>query len=1178
MNVAIPKLISQILLDNQPTDWFGVELIVITAILPLLMWGFLCVFRRVSAGTRHRLWLFTFVGLSMAPALLFLVPTIRLPLLPAPVTPVAQDTRDLVSVSSYMPTVQDTLSSNDNAGASREPYPTTTPHATTITQNNPQASARFATATSQSATIDAASLAAPSLIRFTVLMWLGTAVTLLLTWLTVSSWNRRRLLRHARLLDAGVWPEHAATLCKQLGLKRTPDIFLVDGSTIPLTWGVHRPIIVLPCQATMWDADRRSIVLKHELAHIQRRDTLSQLFARVVCTIYWFQPLAWLSLRQMRIEREKACDDRVIALGQRPTEYAMQLIGIARELKSPAGLLAISMAGSTLEKRFHSLFDDRRSHRPASGKASAVAMAGMVVVLMTLVCIRVGYQSTQSDAPGVPVPQENQPSAEEIINDYLEALGGRTALENIRSMQLEWTISQATGLVNWSHEEFLWQGDRWKTNFVHENNTSSVGAVNRRFWYDKSKGAPGWYYNSWMLWQHRVNDRSFRKPLRWHLELNAMTVLGMQVIDGKQTWAVQFWYEERGFSFDEQIIRYFDTESGLLVKTDCRCDPMPVQKVFRDYREVEGIRIPHEILVNYSTTTGPLQVVESSFVRRIEDIVLNQNIEPPQLVEPAAIAEDPDKVMLQGVVRDEQTGDPVPNIRICSPNPYGWEVITFTDDAGRFILHEHKKTQSEIEHSYDRWRNPDQPEWIIVPPVYAPFRSIARTRMPVPADKGELVEIELQRTRMLRGQLVDAETGQGVRGRVECFMDLGDIRRHDINPWVREWSMEGMYPYLTRKTDPDGRFQLPVLDGLNTLHFDVTGSGRRFYLINEPRSFFNHRMVIDVNDTAVLDGHRIELKPSPARVPESPPLIYLSPGTHLAGQIVNRKTGEPVVGRVSFRSANPETEWIGADIDSTGRFRLDVDTRIGVLTVWAKPPGIFQRFQYVYGQSRPSGNAVYLVDVDEDAGDEDLEISLVPTDVANLCVVDMAGESVDDFAAIGQFRQNTGRPSFVLDPRAGQNGYRVISERHSEHLQLFGMSEKTSRMVLAMQPERGIGAARVIRPESTRDDILQPLTLQPLGSIVFRLVNSSGGAWVRIKTRVPGFQGNNGIVVQEVSIEPGEEFVFSQLIPGLKYEILIHDFDLQQCVAIDVVEPGQTIDLGEIDLAETGYDPRNRFR
>ena len=71
---------------------------------------------------------------------------------------------------------------------------------------------------------------------------------------------------------------------------------------MPLTWGILRRVIVLPCGATLWTEDRCRIVLSHELAHIARHDWFLQICAEVARCFYWFHPLVWLATARLRQE------------------------------------------------------------------------------------------------------------------------------------------------------------------------------------------------------------------------------------------------------------------------------------------------------------------------------------------------------------------------------------------------------------------------------------------------------------------------------------------------------------------------------------------------------------------------------------------------------------------------------------------------------------------------------------------------------------------------------------------------------------------------------------------------------------------------------------------------------------------------------------------------------------
>src|SRR5437588_1665900 len=90
----------------------------------------------------------------------------------------------------------------------------------------------------------------------------------------------------------------------------------------------------VPAGATEWSAERRRAVLSHELAHIARHDWLAQICGELVCGFYWFHPLVWFAAAGLRAESECACDDSVLNSGVEASNYANQLVELARALKN----------------------------------------------------------------------------------------------------------------------------------------------------------------------------------------------------------------------------------------------------------------------------------------------------------------------------------------------------------------------------------------------------------------------------------------------------------------------------------------------------------------------------------------------------------------------------------------------------------------------------------------------------------------------------------------------------------------------------------------------------------------------------------------------------------------------------------------------------------------------------
>src|SRR5262245_13535269 len=185
---------------------------------------------------------------------------------------------------------------------------------------------------------------------------------------------------------------------------------------MPLTWGVWKPVVLLPEESDHWSAEWRRIVLLHELAHIKRRDCLTQLLAQFVCAIYWFNPLVWIAARRLRIEREIACDDYVLQTGTRASDYAKYLLdfaGVMNTNGSPAGLPSPAAAGlacSQLESRVRSILDPAIKRKSLSRKALSIVFAVAACLLIPFAALqpRSGAVSPMNDPvdQSASLPQE----------------------------------------------------------------------------------------------------------------------------------------------------------------------------------------------------------------------------------------------------------------------------------------------------------------------------------------------------------------------------------------------------------------------------------------------------------------------------------------------------------------------------------------------------------------------------------------------------------------------------------------------------------------------------------------------------------------------------------------------------------------------------------------------------
>lgn len=337
--------------------------------------------RRGSAAARHLVWALALTGTVALPLVCLTVPSWSLPLLPQVRAPAAI----LTAIPAPEPA--------DRHGGS-------TPGDPVIPETSPSAGRRMPVAlppaeppgaaphgagladeARTSPAPEALSTAAPPPWRPVYLigfLWLAGALACLLPYL-LGSWKLHRWCREARPPDAAISDE-TRRQATRLGLARSVRVLIRQGLDVPFTWGFRRPVLLLPQGFSSWPSDRRRTVLQHELAHIRRHDCLTQLLGRVGLALHWFNPLAWLAERRLRVESERACDDIVLRAGSRPADYASCLIEVARTLtrarRAPACGIAMARSGS-LERRLLAIVDvgRRRGDVPSWARRASVALA-----------------------------------------------------------------------------------------------------------------------------------------------------------------------------------------------------------------------------------------------------------------------------------------------------------------------------------------------------------------------------------------------------------------------------------------------------------------------------------------------------------------------------------------------------------------------------------------------------------------------------------------------------------------------------------------------------------------------------------------------------------------------------------------------------------------------------------
>jgi beta-lactamase regulating signal transducer with metallopeptidase domain len=193
----------------------------------------------------------------------------------------------------------------------------------------------------------------------------------------------------------------------------------------PAVTGLFVPVVLLPHDAETWTAERRRIVLAHELAHIKNGDCAASVIAQLAVAIHWFNPLAWLAARRLRIERELAADDHVLDhAGVRASSYAEHLLAIATSQSIPVGALAMAEA-SQVEARLRALLAPR-THR-SLGRSRFVLGAAALALAALVACATPEPQTAQPVAEA-PAPKHADdattidPQIQAVVDDEIERM------------------------------------------------------------------------------------------------------------------------------------------------------------------------------------------------------------------------------------------------------------------------------------------------------------------------------------------------------------------------------------------------------------------------------------------------------------------------------------------------------------------------------------------------------------------------------------------------------------------------------------------------------------------------------------------------------------------------------------------------------------------------------------
>jgi bla regulator protein blaR1 len=218
-------------------------------------------------------------------------------------------------------------------------------------------------------------------------VWFVGCVALMARW--TIRWRRvAAAVRQGSLLEYGREVSMLRRLEKIHGIKRPIYLVSSGASLEPGVFGILNPVLLWPRTIAQLLDDRQiESIITHELCHVLRRDNLAAATHMVVQALFWFHPLVWWLGARLVDERERACDEEVIRMGNEPRVYAESILKTCQlSVESPLVCMA-GVTGSNLKRRIEQILkhEDR-----AALNSWRKLLLGIAAVLALAIPIAVG--------------------------------------------------------------------------------------------------------------------------------------------------------------------------------------------------------------------------------------------------------------------------------------------------------------------------------------------------------------------------------------------------------------------------------------------------------------------------------------------------------------------------------------------------------------------------------------------------------------------------------------------------------------------------------------------------------------------------------------------------------------------------------------------------------------------
>ena len=367
-------------------------------------------------------------------------------------------------------------------------------------------------------------------------------------------------------------------------LRRRIQIRVSDRIAAPLTYGVVRPVILLPKGVDLEDGAALGFVLEHELAHIRRFDAARKLVLAGVVCLHWFNPMVWVLFVLAGRDMELACDEAVLrVLGpDARKEYARTLLSM-EVVRGGLGGLASGFSKNAIEERIHAIMKNQEK---------SLLSAALAVLLV------LGAGAVFATAAPEPEAEEAAPTVSS--GDVMQGSDGTVYVFTPEGKPVSMTQEEYRVLFTDPAEVEWWTAEEY-ADWLEQEKKDLQDCLGQRAW-TRSDG--------WFTWTQEKIDETIGMYEQVLEDIrNGLRV--SKTVDGRTDAMLMQGAGETPYPSEDDMVLYaFDGDAAYTGTSPDEAAPTPAADKFI---YADGIPGPHE------TIDGFYGISKEEFDRRCKE-------------------------------------------------------------------------------------------------------------------------------------------------------------------------------------------------------------------------------------------------------------------------------------------------------------------------------------------------------------------------------------------------------------------------------------------------------------------------------------------------------------------------------------------------------------------------------